>query len=320
MDQAIRDFAKQFKYRPQIENGPLRKYRKFIVAGMGGSHLAADIIKSLNPQLDITIHSDYGVPPVAEKDQKKTLLIASSYSGNTEETISALEEAQNRGIAVACVAVGGKILEIAQANNFPYVRLPDTGIQPRSALGFGMQALLKLMKQNILLKESATMAKLLQPGDLEQAGKDLAAKIKNMVPIIYSSDRNLPIACNWKIKFNETGKIPAFYNIFPELNHNEMVGFDVKDSSRALSEKFHFIFLKDSDDHPQIQKRFAITVKFYRDRGLPVDIIELSGASRMEKTFSSLILADWAAFHTGQGYGLETEQVPMVEEFKKLIK
>ena len=128
------------------------------------------------------------------------------------------------------------------------------------------------------------------------------------------------LAHNWKIKFNETGKVPAFCNVFPELNHHEMTGFDVQDASRHLSEKFHFVFLKDDDDHPQVQKRMDITAKLYRDRNLPVEILMLQGQSRVEKMFSSLVLADWTAYHTGEGYGLETEQVPMVEEFKGLIQ
>ena len=87
-----------------------------------------------------------------------------------------------------------------------------------------------------------------------------------------------------------------------------------------LSAKIHFVFLKDPTDHPQVQKRMDITAKLYQDRGLPVEILELKGENETHKIFSSLVLADWAAYYTGEGYGLETEQVPMVEEFKGLIK
>ena len=320
MNQVILDFAKQFRFAPKIENGPLRKYKKFIVAGMGGSALAASILKTLKPELDIVTHRDYGLPFVGERDLKKTLVIASSYSGNTEETLSALEEAQKRGLAVVCIAVGGKLLEIAKGSKLPYIELPNTGIQPRSALGFSMKAMLKAMKQSELLKESRELVKILKPKELEQAGKDLAERIRGHFPVIYASRKNCSVAYNWKIKFNETGKTPAFFNVFPELNHNEMTGFDVKDTSSELSAKTHFIFLKDSSDHPQIQKRMDITAKLYKDRGLPVEILELKGENETHKVFSSLVTADWAAFYTAEGYGLESEQVPMVEEFKGLIK
>ncbi len=263
MQDAILNFPKQFHWRPKIENGPLKKYKKFVVAGMGGSHLAGDIIKSLRPELDIVVHSDYGLPiglppflipstslradkegekgefssptpssspPRAGGENKRSqrrgvLVIASSYSGNTEETIDAFEKAVAENLPVAAIAIGGKLLELAKKHSVPYIQLPDTGIQPRSALGFSMMAMLKLMKQNELLKAARELSQIVRPHNLEQSGKTLAERLKNFVPVIYSSTRNAAVAYNWKIKLNETGKIPAFYNIFPELNHNEMTGF-----------------------------------------------------------------------------------------------
>lgn len=320
MQDAIKSFPKQFRYRPKIEGGKLKKFKKFIIAGMGGSHLAGDIIKTLKPELDIIIHNDYGLPgDLSRPTRGRTLVIASSYSGNTEETISAFEQAVKNNVPVVAIAVGGKLIELAKQYGVPYVQLPDTGIQPRSALGFSLLAMLKAMKLNDVLKEAKGLAKTLDPKALEEKGRALAEKLINHIPIIYASARNMSVAYNWKIKFNETGKIPAFYNVFPELNHNEMTGFDVKDTSRTLSEKFHFIILKDSEDHPQIQKRMQILERLYRERNLPVEVIELAGKSKLEKIFSSLLLADWAAVYTGQNYGLEPEAVPMVEEFKKLI-
>ncbi|MDP3741509.1 MAG: bifunctional phosphoglucose/phosphomannose isomerase [bacterium] len=344
MNDAIKNFAKQFKYRPKIQGGKIKKYKKFVIAGMGGSHLAAGILKTIKPELDITIHRDYGLPKIGDlsrpsatlsrpgegKGRGRTLVIASSYSGNTEETISAFEEAVKFELPIAAIAIGGKLLELAKKYDVPYVQMPDTGIQPRSALGFSLLALLKVMKQNDLLKEVRGLAGILSPLQFEEQGKALAQKLKNKVPVIYASAKNYSLAYNWKIKFNETGKIPAFYNTFPELNHNEMTGFDPVKSREAglpsaefnrasLQDKFHIIMLKDSHDHPQIQKRMEVIAKLFQDRGLPVEILELRGGSKLEQIFSSLILADWTAFYTAEGYGLESEQVPMVEEFKRLI-
>ncbi|MDP2933132.1 MAG: bifunctional phosphoglucose/phosphomannose isomerase [bacterium] len=316
MDQAIRDFAKQFKFRPKIENGTVKKFKRFVVAGMGGSHLAGDIIKTLNPGLEIIIWPNYGLPQI---DWKKTLLIASSYSGNTEEPIDSLNLAIEKNLPVAAIAIGGKLLEIAKQKSVPYIQLPDTGIQPRCALGFSIKAMLKLMKQNDLLKASAELSKSLKLQELEEQGKSLAARIKNHAPVIYASAGNFSVAYVWKIKFNETGKIPAFYNVFPELNHNEINGFDVKDASQQLSKNLYFIFLRDQNDHEKIKRRMEVTKKLYQDRGLPVEVLEFSGDNALQKIFSSLVLADWTAYYTAEGYGLESEQVPMVEELKKLI-
>jgi len=318
MDQAIKDFAKQFSYQPQIEGDFDNSIaQKFVVCGMGGSHLAAEVLQTIDPRLDIIIHRDYGLP-FSNSDQR--LVIASSYSGNTEETIDAFNQARENNLPLIAIATGGRLIELAKKNSIPYIQLPNTGIQPRSALGFSFLAMLKAMGQEDLLNQASRLAHVLKPFDLAPAGQELAEKLKGFVPIIYASARNFSLAYNWKIKLNETGKIPAFCNVLPELNHNEMTGFDVQSGSRSLSEKFYFIFLKDSDDHPQITKRLAVTEKLYQQRGLPVITLELAGESTLEKIFSSLIIADWLAFYLAAGYGLESEQVPMVEEFKQLIK
>jgi glucose/mannose-6-phosphate isomerase len=156
--------------------------------------------------------------------------------------------------------------------------------------------------------------------------------LKNYVPVIYASNHNSSLAEIWKIKLNETGKIPAFYNVLPELNHNEMTSFDVSDSTAELSNKFYFIILKDMGDNPKILKRMQVLEKLYEDRNLKVETIEIPAHNAFSiadaggknenvwhKIFSSLLLADWTAYYTALEYGLEPEQVPMVEEFKKLI-
>ncbi|MDO8505019.1 MAG: bifunctional phosphoglucose/phosphomannose isomerase [bacterium] len=316
MEQAIKDFPKQFKFRPKIEGGKVKKYKKFLICGMGGSGQPPQVLKSIVPELDIIVHKDYGLPV---GDWRKTLVVAMSYSGETEETISALEEAKEKGLSVAVIATGGTLIARAKQYGFPYVQIPNTGIQPRTATGFLYRALLKLMKQNELLKSSQDLAKTLGRSDEEARGRELARTLQNTIPLIYASTQNAPLAYMWKIKCNETGKIPAFYNVIPELNHNEMNGFDVKDATRGLSEKFHFIFLRDSDDLEKNQTRMDVTAKLYQDRGLKVTTLALSGEGRQERIFSSLILGDWTAHYVAQGYGLDSEQVPMIQEFKRLM-
>ena len=296
------------------------KYRKYIVAGMGGSHLSGDLIRAVYPDIDITIHSDYGLPYVSKTDVKHTLVIASSYSGNTEETIDAFRTAIKRKIPLAAMTTGGILLNHAKKQNIPYVELPETGIQPRMSLGFGVLALLSLVGRGESIGELSLLVDRLRPRDFEKKGKSLAKKLYGRTPIIYSSLRNYAIAYNWKIKFNETGKVPAFYNILPELNHNEMTGFDVKKRTKKFSDYFYFIFLMDSEDDSRVGTRMRILEELYQKRGLRVAVLPLIGTTRFEKIFSSLITADWTAFHTATQYGLEAEQVPMVEEFKKSMR
>lgn len=320
MYEAIKNFNKQFLYEPEIKNQEnLRRKSSFVVVGMGGSALAPLLLKTCKSKLDITIHRDYGLPELSTEELKNKLIILSSYSGNTEEVIDAFQKAKEKNLEVAIISIGGKLLSLAKENNTPYIELPDTGIQPRLALGLSIKAFLKFIGEEDELKEISKLAESLNPSDYEENGKLLAQKVKNYVPVVYTSNRNLSLAYNWKIKLNETGKIPAFYNVLPELNHNEMTGFDAKDSTRELNNKFYFIILKDIEDNPKIFKRMGILEKLYKNRNLQVETIELKGENAWHKIFSILVLADFVAYYTALEYGLEPEQVPMVEEFKKLI-
>lgn len=316
MQQAIRDFPKQFAFEPQIQNKEhWKKFEKFLVCGMGGSNLASELLKAWNPELDIQTFRDYGLPAVVDPDR---LVIASSYSGNTEETLSSFEDAKDRGIPLAVISAGGQLGEKALSSAIPYVEIPNTGIQPRSALGFSFRALARLMGLDQALAESTRLSSMLKPDEIEPEGKKLAEDLKDHVPVVYASTRNFAVAYNWKIKLNETGKIPAFYNLVPELNHNEMNGFDRKEKSKHLAERFSFLFLKDSEDHPKIIQRMDVLESQLRDRNFPVTVLDMNG-ERLEKMFRSLLLADWVAVHTAAIYSHEPEQVPMIEEFKKKI-
>lgn len=318
---AIKNFPSQFSFEPEITHAEkLKQAGSFVVLGMGGSHLAADLLKIRDSSSNIYVHSDYGLPRLPEAILKNCLIIASSYSGNTEETLDGFEAAMERGLALVAVSVGGKLLELCEKKSIPYIRLPDTGIQPRTALGFSIRALLKIMAEDQALAETGLLAKNLDVGLAEAAGKELAAKLKDSVPIIYASAVNGALAYNWKIKLNETSKIPAFANVLPELNHNEMTGFDARGNTRILSGGFHFVFLRDATDHPRIIKRMEVLEKLYRDRGFRIETTDMDERQGVfHKIFSNLMLADWTSYFLARSYGVEAEAVPMVEEFKKII-
>ncbi len=321
MSEAIKNFASQFSWEPIIEQGSsLSRYEHYLVCGMGGSHLAADLVKCLLPAKQIIIHSDYGLPFLPEHEQKNTLVILSSYSGNTEETISSFEAAQLTGLPMLVITTGGELMAMAKRSGVPYIEIPDTGIQPRSALGFSMRALLKAMSENEMLEQSTKLSKTLKPETFEAEGQKLAQAIQGKVPVIYTARNNYALAYNWKIKMNETGKIPAFCNMLPELNHNEMTGYDYLLTNENLSKTFCFIFIRDHKDNTRNSRRFDILKKLLTKRQLTVHEIWLEDEIRLETIFRNLLVADWLAWHTATLYGAEAEQVPMVEEFKLLLK
>ncbi len=320
MDKAIINFPEQFKFEPVITGDwQPGKYQNYIVCGMGGSHLAADVLKLLRPELNFIIHSDYGLPPATSEALKNSLVIISSYSGNTEEAIDGFRAAQALKLDLVVVAVGGQLIELAKEHRVPYIELPDTGIQPRSALGFSLRALLKIIGDEELLILSTKLSEQLKPLTLQSTGQELAEQCQQLVPVIYASRRNYALAYNWKIKLNETGKIPAFYNLLPELSHNEMNGFDYNEQSQGLARKFVFIMLKDKQDEPRVIKRMGVLTDLLTQRELPVIAIEPKGDSQLETIFNSLLLADWLAYYTALLYEADPEPVPMVEEFKKLM-
>ncbi len=323
MRDSILKFAQQFSYEPKIENPStlLRASKdKYVVVGMGGSHLAADLLSIFSKETSVIIHSSYGLPLIKNSELKKHLIVLSSYSGNTEEVIDAFYSAKKKGCTIVVIAIGGKLLELAKKYTIPYIQLPDTHIQPRMALGFSIKALLKIVGDEQGLRDLSKLSNTLKPKNFEKKGMTLAKKLKGRIPVVYSSLQNQALAQNFKIKFNETGKIPAFYNVFPELNHNEMTGLDVVRQTKKLSSKFYFIFLKDVNDHPRIIKRMEITEKLYKAQGLKVEQISISHTNIFFKVFSTLLLADWTAYYTAMGYGAEPELVPMVEDFKKMMR
>lgn len=326
MRNVIENFSKQLLYWPVVENaGALKKAEKFIVLGMGGSHLAADLVQMWKPKLDLAIHSDYGLPAqaglpgIAGAADAGTLIIAVSYSGNTEEVLDGFERAKTAGFPVAVIASGGKLLEAARASGTPYVELSDRSVQPRHALGYSAKALLVLLGEGDALAEIASLVNNFDAAHYEAAGKALADTLMNTIPVVYASRANAALAYNWKIKFNETSKVPSFYNLFPELNHNEMSGLEDDPKIKNFRDVLHFIFLRDSADHPKIKKRMEVLRAMYEERGITVTEADISNANPWEKIFATLILGDWVTYYLALRYGHDPEAVPMADEFKRRI-
>ncbi len=316
IQEAIKNFSKQLEYRPEIENqASFKKCGKFVVAGMGGSNLAVGVIKSWKPKLDVIIHRDYGLPDMEERELKERLIILSSYSGTTEETIGAFNEALSRELPLIIIATGGKLLELAQKNDAPYIRLPDIKAHPRFAIGLSIKATLKAMGEDSILNNITGEAESLNVDDYKEAGRDLARSLENKIPLIYSSIHIRSLAYFWKINFNETAKTPAFFSVFPELNHNEMIGF----TDGGFTDKFAFVFLADPDDEPRIQKRMAVTAKIFEDKGFTILKADIVGPSLWHKSFASILTAFWTSYYLAEYYKVDPGDMAMIEEFKKCL-
>jgi glucose/mannose-6-phosphate isomerase len=321
MKESILSFAEQFQHGHEIINSDNLKptYTNFILGGMGGSHLCAGLFHIFRPGINLYIHRDYGIPNYDDEFMSKSLFIASSYSGNTEEVLDFADSAYSKGYDVAVITSGGKLLEFAIENNLPYIKIPDTGIQPRSALGFSALAIAAFACPE-MVPELQGLADSIDPESLLEQGNEIAKELTGKIPVIYTSTQNKSLGYVWKITMNETGKIPAFHNLFPELNHNEMQGFDFVDSNSKLSENFAFIIVHDSEDHPRIELRMRTVEDMYQEKGYNTTSVFLEGENEMEKVFNSIILSNWIALKLAEIYSTQPQEVPLIEEFKKRIK
>jgi bifunctional phosphoglucose/phosphomannose isomerase len=216
MRDTLQRFQEQFAWEPVVEhNDVLRAYANYCVIGMGGSHLGPWLLKRYAKLANLTIHRDYGIPSLPTD----TLVILSSYSGTTEEVLDAAREALLRGLPLAAISTGGKLLEFAVEHAIPYVRIPETGLEPRMAIGFSMLGIARLIS-NTGLEQAVRQAGLsVDPMAGEIEGTRIGMILRGKIPLIYSSAQNTALAYRWKIELNETAKIPAFCNTFPELCH-----------------------------------------------------------------------------------------------------
>jgi glucose/mannose-6-phosphate isomerase len=325
MKQIILDSPKQFKIG--LENaqgvGVKGKFSNVVICGLGGSAMPGILLCDAfgdELKLPIYIHRSYNLPRIADK---KSLILCISFSGNTEETISAYQEAINKKYKVIALSTGGKLEQMAKINKTPYCLVPNDCLQPRFGTGYLFGALAQILSNcNILPKEKiqeiASLKEGLKPETFEQQGRQLAEKLIDKTPIIYASDQYKSIARIIKIKFNENSKTMAFWNYFPELNHNEMCGF-ANLKSQISNCKYYFIILKDEQENPQIIKRMELTAQIIKEAGSDVEIITMQGENKLEKMFNTLLLGDWASYHLAIALGLDPISVPMVENFKKRL-
>jgi len=328
MKEIILNFPKQFKvgFRAAQNINIKPKLKKVCICGMGGSALPANllamVLEEYKEKLSLTIQRDYTLPSSVDR---QTLIVCISYSGNTEETISCAKEALKRKLKIVLISSDGQLEKLAKRYSLPFVRI-EKGYPPRMALGYLFGALIGILNAlkfipASLKKELIELEGTLKPEQLEKEGKSLATKLKGRVPVIYASNRLKYLARIWKIKFNENTKIPAFWNYFPELNHNEMTGFEQGNHKLlSINNKLYLILLQDRDDHPRNKKRMELTLRVLKKRNIKGEIVKLKGKTFLERVFNSILLSDWVSYYLAKAYGVDPIPVKMVEEFKKLMK
>ncbi len=302
-----------------------RAITQIVVAGMGGSALAALLVKSwLKSALAVPFEvvRTYDVP---EYVNENTLVIASSYSGNTEETLSGLEEAREKKAQLAIIASGGKLKTLAEQNGIAMVTIP-VHVQPRMAAIYNLRALVKLFVHFGLVSkekfdEIASTAEWLHAETRQwessvtvdkNYAKQLALLAVGKTPVIYAGSLMSPIGYKWKISWNENAKNVAFCNELPEFNHNEFIGW----TSHPVEKPFVIFDLVSNLEHPRILKRFEVTDRLLSGMRPKSHPITLKGETAIQQMLWASILADFTSIYVAILNGVDPTPVALVEKLK----
>jgi len=314
MKEILESFSKQCREALTLAGGisAPKDIANIVVCGMGGSAIGGSLLKTYMADSDIpvVVNRTYKLPNFVDKD---TLVFAVSYSGNTEETLEAVEEAKNRGAKIIAITSGGKLASLADK----VIKVP-ANFQPRAAVGYLFFPMLSVLYNSKLIDvkngDLNELIKLLQDKEyFEKESKRLAKLMKNKTPIIYSSDRFEPIAYRFKTQIQENAKYPAFNNVFPEMNHNEINAFQFMERS-----KFMVFIIRDEDDHERIKKRFDICSDIMSDR-VDVEFIETKGKSLLARMFSTIHLGDMTSYELAMNLRVDPTPVEVIEGLKKRL-
>jgi len=287
---------------------PIRpgKVTSIVITGLGGSAIGGDLLRAyLADELDvpISVNRHYMLP---EFVGRTTLVIVSSYSGNTEETISAQREATKRKARVWCISTGGRVSDFARKHKQFCLKIPG-GLQPRAALGYSFFPLLVALATSGFVRskdrEINETLKLLRTKAQEYANPDptanpaleLAGRLKGKLPILYSSSRHLDaVNLRWRGQIEENAKQLAYGNLLPEMNHNELVGWNML---KDLLRQTYVVFLRDKQEHPRVSLREKITREIVSQYSSGSSEVWSQGTSLLARMFSLIQYGDWVSFY-----------------------
>ncbi|MFB6286891.1 MAG: bifunctional phosphoglucose/phosphomannose isomerase [Candidatus Bipolaricaulia bacterium] len=297
---------------------------RIVVCGMGGSAIGGDLLATLWGQWGVarpvvTVRG-YALPPWVDD---RTLAIMVSYSGNTEETLACARQARKRGCAMLAITSGGQLAELARSADVPLILVPGDQ-PPRASLGYLLAPLLRSLAPHIDRDVAADIDAALplirslvaeldeSPHDANRA-KQLARDLEGAIPVCYgSAGLTEPVARRWKTQLNENAKSPAYWDVVPELNHNELMGWEGDD----LADRASYVLLRDADEASSVARRLEITADMLRDRGLQVREVQLSGETLMARMLGLIVLGDWVSYYRAMLREVDPTPVALIERFK----
>ncbi len=294
--------------------------RNVLITGMGGSGIGANLVESLTfgrVPIPITVSKGYNIPQFVSPH---TLFIACSYSGNTEETLAAVQKGMLKRAHVICVTSGGKMLELAKEYNLFYIQVPGGSPSPRAQLGYMMTSLLyALYHTNLIgaafIKETENAIEYLDRGEkaVQSEAELIAKKLRGKLPIIYCDERLKAMAIRFQNQLNENSKQMAHVNTFPEMNHNEIVGWRFPEN---ILQQSQVVYLYSDHDHERVEKRMEICRDIFEKKSNPIIDIVAEGASLLEQYYYLIHLTDWISYYLAKENGVDADSIDNINFLK----
>ncbi len=303
---------------------PIGDARALVIIGMGGSAIAGDLLAALagpSSPVPVLVSRSYTLPRYVDE---RVTVVVSSYSGNTEESLSAMEDAAARGARILCIASGGALAERARSEGLPLYELPG-GMQPRAALGYSLSTLLTLAEQLGVLsigaeawEEAASI--------LDEQGKkfaaaegnpalDVAHQLRDRMPFVYGGNGIMaPVVTRWCCQIEENAKVLAHGNVLPEMNHNEIVGWE---APAELHDRVVVVALRDRMDHPRVVRRFNLTRSLVTEKAAGWIDLESRGASDLARMLSLIQYGDWTSLYLALIRGIDPTPVRLIDRLKQ---
>ncbi len=298
--------------------------RNILITGMGGSGIGANLVESLTfgrVPIPITVSKGYNIPQFVSPH---TLFIACSYSGNTEETLAAIHKAMLKRAHIICITSGGKMLELAKEYNLFWIQIPGGSKSPRANLGYLMISLLyALYHTNLIgaafIKETENAIEYLDRGEkaIQSEAELIAKKLRGKLPIIYCDERLRAMATRFQNQLNENSKQLAHINTFPEMNHNEIVGWRFPEN---ILQQAQVIYLYSDHDHERVEKRMEICREIFEKRSNPIIDIVAEGASLLEQYYYLIHLTDWISYFLAKENGVDADAVEAIDFLKEELE
>ena len=312
-----------WNFRIDLSGLKKNKFSAIIFCGLGGSAISGDLLKdylSGELQIPFIVIRGYNLPSYTDEN---CLVIISSYSGNTEETNSCFDQALKKKSKIIVITSGGKIAETATSYNIPVIKVRG-GFQPRYALGLSFFSLLRIMQELGLADEQANSKKIIelwQKRGIEYTSDNslpmqIAEEIVGFIPVIYSSEFLSSTGYRMKSQFNENAKLHAFHNTIPEMNHNEIIGWE---SYKEKQFQTKVIYLLDREFHPQNLKRFEVLKEMLTEQKVEVITLTSSEENKKVRIMDLIFLADWISFYAAVLRGFDPSEIDFIHRMKQRL-